>query len=457
MAEVKITVLMPVYNGEQFLPETIESVQAQTCTDWEFLILDDGSTDRSAEIVRQYAEKDDRIRFVQNEHNMGVARTLNRGLSLARGAYIARVDADDPLYRTRLAAQSAFLDAHPEVGVLGSGSVWERPDTTFIHFPGAASDAQIKADFPFENRLAHSTLMIRKSVLDETGMQYDPNYKLEDYELWTRLARHTQFAVLRQPLIKHREYDGSVCGQMGDAFYQNCCKISKKYLSDVLETDFSAVPDRCFGFYKLDPNQVVEGDSYLYLSQLFEVLAAIEAGNAKTGFLDKQRTLDFLKHVWNWTLSQLKANYKPETGLGVPYAPQEKPTGFVETLYGEMRWFHLVEDTDAPVAAISRAIRESRKKIVVYGLGQQFYTNWFPVDTPVQHARFSIVALSDKQAAYTGAEIQGVPVVLPEQLARISCDFVAVTPEGYFDTIRGELVQKYHLPEEKILPASQLL
>lgn len=457
MAEVKITVLMPVYNGEQFLPETIESVQAQTFTDWEFLILDDGSTDHSAEIVRRYAEKDARIRFVQNEHNMGVARTLNRGLALARGAYIARVDADDPLYRTRLAAQAAFLDAHPEVGVLGSGSVWERPDKTFIHFPGAATDAQIKTDFPFENRLAHSTLMIRKAVLDRTGMQYDPSYKLEDYELWTRLARHTQFAVLRQPLIKHREYEGSVCGQMGDAFYQNCCKISKKYLSDVLETDFSQVPDRCFGFYKLDPNLVVEGDSYLYLSQLFQVLAAIEAGNAKTGFLDKQRTLNFLKHVWNWTLSQLKANYKAETGLGVPYAPPEKPAGFVDTLYGEMRWLHLVEESQDPVPAICAAIRGSRKQIVVYGLGQQFYTTWFPVDTPVQHPRFSIVALSDKQAAYTGDNIQGVPVVLPEALAAQNFDWVAVTPEAYFDTIKRELVQNYHLPEEKILPASQLL
>lgn len=457
MTEVKVTVLMPVYNGEQFLPETIESVQAQTFTDWEFLILDDGSTDRSAEIVRRYAEQDARIRFVQNEHNMGVARTLNRGLKLARGAYIARVDADDPLYRTRLAAQSTFLDAHPEVGVLGSGSVWERPDKTFIHFPGASSDEQIKADLPFENRLAHSTLMIRKAVLDRTGMEYDPSYKLEDYELWTRLARHTQFAVLRQPLIKHREYDGSVCGQMGDAFYQNCCRISKKYLSDVLETDFSAVPDRCFGFYKLDPNQVVEGDAYEYLAQLFGVLAAVEAGNAKTGFLDKQRTLNFLKHVWNWTISQLKANYRQDIGLGVPYAPPEKTAGFVDTLYGEMQWFHLVEQGLDPVAAIQAAIRGCRKTLVVYGLGQQFYSNWFPVDTPVQHARFSIVALSDKQAAYTGTDIQGVPVMLPEQLAQCSFDLVAVTPEVYFDTIKRELVQEYHLPEEKILPASQLL
>ena len=112
MAKPSITVLMPVYNAERFLAEAIESVLQQTFTQFEFLIIDDGSTDSSPEIVRSYS--DPRIRFLQNEQNLGITATLNKGIELAQADLIARMDADDICYPDRLQKQMEFVAAHPD-------------------------------------------------------------------------------------------------------------------------------------------------------------------------------------------------------------------------------------------------------------------------------------------------------------------------------------------------------
>ena len=117
----KISVVMPAYNAENYIREAIDSILAQTFRDFEFLIIDDGSTDHTVEIIRSYS--DSRIRLYQNERNMGVAATLNRGLDLARGEYIARMDADDISLPERFAKQAAYMDAHPDVAVCGSNII----------------------------------------------------------------------------------------------------------------------------------------------------------------------------------------------------------------------------------------------------------------------------------------------------------------------------------------------
>jgi len=130
----QVTIIMPVYNGEVYLREAIDSILDQTLTDFEFLILNDGSSDHSVDIVRSY--DDPRIRLVENEANLGVVQTLNRGLDLANGTFIARMDCDDRSLRDRLARQVAFLDDHPEVGICGTwmeaigaraGYIWRYP------------------------------------------------------------------------------------------------------------------------------------------------------------------------------------------------------------------------------------------------------------------------------------------------------------------------------------------
>jgi len=118
MVEPKVTVLMPVYNGERYLNEAVDSILGQTFTDFEFLIIDDASTDKTPEILRSY--DDPRIRVVTNEENLGLSKSLNKGLALARGEFIARMDADDVSYPYRLQVQHEFMTQHPGAGVIGS-------------------------------------------------------------------------------------------------------------------------------------------------------------------------------------------------------------------------------------------------------------------------------------------------------------------------------------------------
>ena len=122
---MKISVVMPVYNGEEHLPESIDSILSQTCGDFEFLILNEfGSSQEATDILREYEKKDSRIRLVQNETKLGLAESLNKGFRLAQGKYIARMDADDRSVSTRFEKEAAYLDAHPEMALNTEGRQW---------------------------------------------------------------------------------------------------------------------------------------------------------------------------------------------------------------------------------------------------------------------------------------------------------------------------------------------
>lgn len=198
MRTPKISVLMPVYNTkEEYLREAIESILNQTYTDFEFLILDDGSTNNAAEVIRSY--KDPRIKYFYHE-NEGIARTRNRGLELASGKYIAVMDSDDISLPERFEKQVYFLEQNPDVSVLGA---W------FEIFPqGEMIRHAEKVDFLdmlHHCQIGHSTVMWRKADFEKHGLRYDNDVIVaEDYELWSRAIRVLKFANLSQVLVKYR-------------------------------------------------------------------------------------------------------------------------------------------------------------------------------------------------------------------------------------------------------------
>jgi glycosyltransferase involved in cell wall biosynthesis len=204
-----VTVLMPVCNGEPHLREAIRSILGQTFREFEFLILDDGSTDRSVEIVRSH--HDPRIRLLRNERNLGVARTLNRGLEAARGDYVARMDSDDRSVPERLERQLAFFRRHPGLGLCGG---WIRtfggPGPARV-FPVPPDHEQIRAGCLLGCPVAHPTVMLDSSLFRKHGLQYDPACThAEDYELWTRAGNLLPLANLQEVLLEHREHPGQV-------------------------------------------------------------------------------------------------------------------------------------------------------------------------------------------------------------------------------------------------------
>ena len=190
----KISVIMPAYNAERYIREAIDSILRQTWSDFELIIIDDGSTDSTAAIIAGYT--DNRIRFCPNAQNMGVAATLNRGLELACGAYVARMDADDISLPERFAKQAAYLDAHPNVTVCGTAiELFCEGSVTGTRFP-AAGPEKLKEDLFFSCGIAHPSVMMRRAAILELG-GYDPAFNgMEDYELWCRVAEKGKIAGL---------------------------------------------------------------------------------------------------------------------------------------------------------------------------------------------------------------------------------------------------------------------
>lgn len=180
----KVTVLLPVFNGERYLREAIDSVLAQTFNDFELLIIDDGSTDTSLEIIQSYT--DPRIRLLRNKERQKLSGALNRGMDNASGTYIARMDADDICLPHRLATQVEYMDQHPDVGVCGSSiKMFGYRGTTVYKAPVGYQHVRAKA--LFDNPFVHPTVMMRKELFDRFSLRFDGEYyPTEDFELWAR-------------------------------------------------------------------------------------------------------------------------------------------------------------------------------------------------------------------------------------------------------------------------------
>lgn len=228
----KISVVMPVYNAEKYLREAMDSILSQTYTDFEFIIIDDGSVDTSPEIVRSY--DDARIRFYQNEHNMGVAATLNRGLDLAEGEYIARMDSDDISLPERFARQMEYMDAHPECIICGSNLILleKGKDTTIFKY--SERDAEIRADLIFNCAFAHPSVMFNAALICEHNLRYDLSYeKAEDYELWSRALAYGRGYNIQIPLLKYRKHEGQVTQTHKNVSQNAVVRLHKKMLQEL--------------------------------------------------------------------------------------------------------------------------------------------------------------------------------------------------------------------------------
>jgi glycosyltransferase involved in cell wall biosynthesis len=207
-----VTVLLPVFNAEKYLAEAISSVLAQTFSDFELLIVDDGSTDRSPEIIKSFT--DPRIRYLRNEQNEKLIRTLNRGLREARGEYIARMDSDDICFPQRLERQLQFFQREPDTAVAGTFAI--RIDERGTH--GAVikrpTGEELKLNVWLPTPLLHPTVMMRKSVVSK-GFTYDENcLHCEDYDLWIRIAKAgLRIENLPAPMLYYRVHGGGVSFQ----------------------------------------------------------------------------------------------------------------------------------------------------------------------------------------------------------------------------------------------------
>ncbi|MFD1166484.1 glycosyltransferase family 2 protein [Sphingobacterium daejeonense] len=203
-----VSVILPVYNAASTIKESLVSVCNQTYTKLEIIVINDGSTDNSLEVIKEIAKNDGRIKII-NKNNEGLIKGLNQGLSLANGEYIARMDADDLCYADRIEKQVKYLNKHLDIGLLGTAVKTFQKTNHEVSF--LSDSNQIRLKLFFQNEFAHPSVMIRHQVLLDNELKYNDRYlHVEDYGLWSSISRISKVSNLKTPLLHYRVSDSSV-------------------------------------------------------------------------------------------------------------------------------------------------------------------------------------------------------------------------------------------------------
>lgn len=240
-----ITVLMPVYNAEKYLREAIDSILKQSFTDFEFLIIDDGSSDSSIEIINSY--DDNRIRLVRNEQNLGIGRTLNRGIEMASSDIIARMDADDISLPERLKKQHSYLRDHPECSLVSTNVevISEKGERLYFY----QRDSRLfYYNLTFYCWIYHPSVMYRRPSVQDVGMY--PLTLSEDYCLWSNLIRKYSFHNLEEILLKYRITKESVSNSVYAKEYRAAAKKQIKENLRYFVGDDYTIPDAWLEVYR---------------------------------------------------------------------------------------------------------------------------------------------------------------------------------------------------------------
>ncbi len=230
-----ISVILPVYNAQPFLKEAIESILNQSYSNFEFIIINDGSTDDSEKTILQF--NDSRIKYFYQQ-NKGLGATLNIGLSLCTGKYIARQDQDDISYPDRFKKQIDFLEKNPTMVLLGTrAKILTENSTEIKYHKHATHSADLKFDLLFDNPFVHSSVIFKKSIIDEVGIYTIDRNLYEDYDLWSRMALNGEVANLPDILLDYRHHAKGLSTNSSnfkdDALFEQGLKNTKNLIRDL--------------------------------------------------------------------------------------------------------------------------------------------------------------------------------------------------------------------------------
>jgi len=239
----KISVLMPVYNSELYIRDAVDSILNQTFSDFEFIIIDDASTDKSVEIIQSYS--DPRIQLIVKPKNSGYTDSLNYALTIAKGEYIARMDSDDISLPTRFEKQIEVLQKNNEVVVCGTWiAVFGNNMESYI-FEAPQNSTEIKLTFLSYDCIAHPSVMFRKSCME--NLEYKKEFvPAEDYKLWSEIIINHDFHIIQEPLVRYRQHEKNISKTKAD----NLAISDLKIKTDLFQKIFG-LQDGDFDYKKL--------------------------------------------------------------------------------------------------------------------------------------------------------------------------------------------------------------
>ncbi len=282
------SVIMSVYNTECYLAEAVESILGQTYRDFEFVIINDGSTDGTGRILADFRKKDDRIVILENPRNIGVSKSLNIALRAARGKYIARMDPDDISRKDRLLMQISYMREHPEVGLLGSfiESI-DEGGTVTGRWVYPTDIISIKWRLIFSNALAHPSVVYKKDLVLSCGGYDESLLSGIDYDLWVRLSRVTLIHQMTDYLVKWRTNRDSMTYKHADRKRLAQISIIKKQAERYLKR--KVLDSEAEGLYRMEsgipmPSADEVRDASLLLKSIHKAFVADNPSiNKKTG------------------------------------------------------------------------------------------------------------------------------------------------------------------------------
>lgn len=277
----KISVVLPVFNAQDFLIDAVQSVLDQTFSDFELLLIEDGSTDNSLKILKQI--KDDRVRLIEHKENQGLVSTLNEGIRESKGEYIIRMDADDVCKLNRFELQVEFMDARPDVGISGSWLEIMGHNGEKIWRSLTDSD-EIKAHLIFMPNLFHPTVIIRRKLLIDNNLYYrEGNLLNEDYDLWIRMIQYCEFGNIPKPLLQYRQHEINM---------ETKRKATQTYYANIIRVELfkniGIVPssDEIHLHTKVVYRQLVNKEQRNFLGLLERWFEKILNANKKTGIFN---------------------------------------------------------------------------------------------------------------------------------------------------------------------------
>lgn len=297
MRQPLVSVLMPCYNAEEHIEQAMNSILRQTYPHLEVIAINDCSQDRTGDILLRMAEKDERIKVIDNVINLKLIKTLNKGISMCNGDYIARMDADDIALPQRIEKELAFLEENKDFDIVSSLFLafhTDNPSRKKLHH-NPLKHEDLRAYMLFKSGICHPAVMIRKRVFSELGLSFEAEYlHVEDYALWSKAIYRTKIANIDEPLLLYRVHKQQVSSIHEDLQLENKKKVFKihcQYLN--LPTD-----DDYLNIYASVAEAVPHTKDSSYLKKCEDLMINLIKVNNNTPFCNMQYLKDMLAMHW---------------------------------------------------------------------------------------------------------------------------------------------------------------
>lgn len=304
----RVNVLMPVHNGEKYLKEAIHSIINQSFTDFSFVIIDDGSKDKTLEIINSFNDK--RIKLYKNEENLGLISTLNKGLDLCDAEYIVRMDADDISMPDRIENQVQFMDQNKNVVCCGSWFVdFDEQNSNYVRYE--TTDNLIRIKHLYQNQIAHPTAIFRNETIKSHNLKFDYNYPhCEDCEYWTSLGQFGLLANIPKFLVRKREHQKKVSNQYEDIQFTSCKNIRIREFERIgvviSEAIFEFYTRMAYADFSFDIDEI---------KKLGNFLIQLVDANQKSKYINQNAFESYLSQKWFHLVYSARIKWKDKNQL----------------------------------------------------------------------------------------------------------------------------------------------